>query len=149
MAREKVVLCWSGGKDSALALHRLQRDENCEVVALLTRATAKVADNVVCRTSSNNLLADMPDMSRGFVQGGTTPEEVIVTFTGTWPKPSSGTPAGAFILLEIDGGVKVDNIAAIAAAGAGTFVAGSAIFGARDYRATIGSMRAALASGAQ
>jgi ribulose-phosphate 3-epimerase len=55
---------------------------------------------------------------------------------------------GRSILLEIDGGVKVDNIAAIAAAGADTFVAGSAIFGAGDYRATIASMRAALACAA-
>ena len=52
---------------------------------------------------------------------------------------------GREILLEVDGGVKVDNIGAIAAAGADTFVAGSAIFGAADYRATIASMRAALA----
>jgi ribulose-phosphate 3-epimerase len=52
---------------------------------------------------------------------------------------------GRSILLEIDGGVKTENIAAIAAAGADTFVAGSAIFGAHDYRATIAAMRAALA----
>ena len=52
---------------------------------------------------------------------------------------------GRQILLEIDGGVKADNIAAIAEAGADTFVAGSAIFGAGDYRATIAAMRAALA----
>jgi len=52
---------------------------------------------------------------------------------------------GRPILLEVDGGVKVDNIAEIAAAGADTFVAGSAIFGATDYRATIAQMRAALA----
>ena len=52
---------------------------------------------------------------------------------------------GRPILLEIDGGVKVENIASIADAGADTFVAGSAIFGARDYRATISAMRAALA----
>ena len=52
---------------------------------------------------------------------------------------------GRPILLEIDGGVKTDNIAEIAAAGADTFVAGSAIFGAHDYRATIASMRATLA----
>ena len=52
---------------------------------------------------------------------------------------------GRPILLEIDGGVKVDNIAAIAKAGADTFVAGSAIFGAGDYKATIASMRAELA----
>ena len=52
---------------------------------------------------------------------------------------------GRRILLEVDGGVKVDNIAAAARAGADTFVAGSAIFGASDYRATIDAMRAELA----
>jgi ribulose-phosphate 3-epimerase len=55
---------------------------------------------------------------------------------------------GRQILLEVDGGVKVDNIASIAAAGADTFVAGSAIFGKPDYRATIAAMREALARGA-
>jgi ribulose-phosphate 3-epimerase len=53
--------------------------------------------------------------------------------------------SGRDIWLEVDGGVKVDNIAEIARAGADTFVAGSAIFGARDYKATIAAMRAALA----
>jgi len=53
---------------------------------------------------------------------------------------------GRQIMLEVDGGVKVDNIAEIGAAGADTFVAGSAIFGAADYRATISAMRAALAA---
>jgi ribulose-phosphate 3-epimerase len=53
--------------------------------------------------------------------------------------------SGRDIRLEIDGGVKVDNIGEIAAAGADTFVAGSAIFGADDYRATIDSMRAEIA----
>ncbi len=48
--------------------------------------------------------------------------------------------------LEIDGGVTVDNIAEIAAAGADTFVAGSAIFGSDDYKTTIDAMRAQLAS---
>jgi ribulose-phosphate 3-epimerase len=52
---------------------------------------------------------------------------------------------GRPILLEVDGGVKVDNIAEIARAGADTFVAGSAIFGTTDYAATIGAMRSALA----
>jgi ribulose-phosphate 3-epimerase len=50
---------------------------------------------------------------------------------------------GRAILLEVDGGVKIDNIGAIAAAGADTFVAGSAIFGTPDYKATIAAMRAA------
>ncbi|NLR74394.1 ribulose-phosphate 3-epimerase [Leeia aquatica] len=52
---------------------------------------------------------------------------------------------GRNIWLEIDGGVKIDNIAEIAAAGADTFVAGSAIYGTSDYRATIAAMRAELA----
>ncbi len=52
---------------------------------------------------------------------------------------------GRDIWLEVDGGVKADNIASIARAGADTFVAGSAIFGAKDYAAAIREMRARLA----
>ena len=51
---------------------------------------------------------------------------------------------GRDVWLEVDGGVKAGNIAEIAAAGADTFVAGSAIFGADDYAEAIGEMRAAL-----
>ena len=54
--------------------------------------------------------------------------------------------SGRDIRLEIDGGVKVDNIGAIAAAGADTFVAGSAIFGAKDYAATIAAMKGEIAA---
>jgi len=53
--------------------------------------------------------------------------------------------SGRDIWLEVDGGVKVDNIAEIARAGADTFVAGSAVFGSKDYKATIASMRGELA----
>jgi len=52
---------------------------------------------------------------------------------------------GREIWLEVDGGVKSDNIAEIAKAGADTFVAGSAIFGSKDYAATVREMRARLA----
>ncbi len=52
---------------------------------------------------------------------------------------------GAPIRLEIDGGVKVDNIGMIRAAGADTFVAGSAIFGAEDYQSVIAAMRGEIA----
>lgn len=52
---------------------------------------------------------------------------------------------GGEIWLQVDGGVKVDNIAEIAAAGADTFVAGSAVFGQPDYKAVIAAMRAELA----
>ncbi|WBY03845.1 ribulose-phosphate 3-epimerase [Ramlibacter tataouinensis] len=51
---------------------------------------------------------------------------------------------GKDIRLEVDGGIKTDNIARVAAAGADTFVAGSAIFGQPDYRAVIDAMRRAL-----
>ncbi|RXZ34051.1 ribulose-phosphate 3-epimerase [Oxalobacteraceae bacterium CAVE-383] len=54
--------------------------------------------------------------------------------------------SGRDIHLEVDGGVKVDNIAAAARAGADTFVAGSAIFGHPDYKAVIDAMRSELAS---
>jgi ribulose-phosphate 3-epimerase len=50
--------------------------------------------------------------------------------------------SGREVRLEVDGGVKVDNIGEISAAGADTFVAGSAIFGSADYRDTISRMRA-------
>ena len=53
--------------------------------------------------------------------------------------------SGRDVRLEVDGGVKVDNIEAVAAAGADTFVAGSAIFGAQNYRATISAMRERIA----
>jgi ribulose-phosphate 3-epimerase len=51
---------------------------------------------------------------------------------------------GRTIKLEIDGGIKIDNIAEVAQAGADTFVAGSAIFNTPDYAATIGAMREQL-----
>jgi ribulose-phosphate 3-epimerase len=54
--------------------------------------------------------------------------------------------SGREIRLEVDGGIKIDNIGEIAAAGADTFVAGSAIFGAKDYRDTIRAMRAEIAA---
>jgi len=54
--------------------------------------------------------------------------------------------SGRDIRLEIDGGVKVDNIGEIAAAGADTFVAGSAIFGSDDYAATIAAMKAEISA---
>lgn len=53
--------------------------------------------------------------------------------------------SGHKIRLEVDGGIKIDNIREVAAAGADTFVAGSAIFNTPDYRATVAAMRAELA----
>ena len=54
--------------------------------------------------------------------------------------------SGREIMLEVDGGIKVDNIAEVARAGADTFVAGSAIFSKPDYKATIDAMRKQLAA---
>ena len=54
--------------------------------------------------------------------------------------------SGRHIMLEVDGGIKIDNIAAAAKAGVDTFVAGSAIFSKPDYKAVIDSMRAELAT---
>jgi ribulose-phosphate 3-epimerase len=54
--------------------------------------------------------------------------------------------SGRAIRLEVDGGIKVDNIGRVAAAGADTFVAGSAIYGSKDYRATIAAMRREIAA---
>jgi ribulose-phosphate 3-epimerase len=57
--------------------------------------------------------------------------------------------SGRDIMLEVDGGIKVDNIAAAAQAGADTFVAGSAIFGQPDYKGVIDAMRTELAKTAR
>ena len=56
------------------------------------------------------------------------------------------TASGKDIRLEVDGGIKVDNIRRVADAGADTFVAGSAIFGKPDYKGVVGAMRMALAA---
>ena len=57
--------------------------------------------------------------------------------------------SGRDVRIEVDGGIKAENIAAVAAAGADTFVAGSAIFGSADYAATIAAMRRAVAGAAR
>ena len=75
-----------------------------------------------------------------------------VFIEGTLPKIAAVreriAASGREIRLEVDGGVKVDNVAAITRAGADTFVAGSAIFGSPDYAATIQRMREEIAKGA-
>ncbi|HYA59583.1 MAG TPA: ribulose-phosphate 3-epimerase [Burkholderiaceae bacterium] len=73
---------------------------------------------------------------QGFIPHALKKLKAARALIDTWHRESGKT-----ILLEIDGGVKVENIGQIAAAGADTFVAGSAIFGSKDYRATISAMR--------
>ena len=72
------------------------------VTAPVSKITAAVADDLICRTSDDNSVADMPGTFKSFVQGGDSPQSIVVTFVGSWAKPTSGNPAGAFIFLEID-----------------------------------------------
>jgi hypothetical protein len=69
----------------------------------VTEFTAMVADDVQCRTSNDNTVADMPGTALTFTREGTDTASVIVSFVGNWPNPSGGTANGAFIFLEIDG----------------------------------------------
>ncbi len=78
--------------------------------------------------------------------GQTFIPEALAKLKAVRQKIDASGRAPGDIWLEVDGGVKVDNIAEIARAGADTFVAGSAIFGTKDYQATIKSMRTALAA---
>jgi hypothetical protein len=87
---------------AVLALGALSACTSVTASGPVPHMTSIVADDVQCRTSSDNLVADMPGMTRAFAQGGGTAEPVVVDFVGSWPKPTSGTPAGAFIFLEID-----------------------------------------------
>lgn len=87
---------------AVLALGALSACTSVTASGPVPHMTSIVADDVQCRTSTDNLVADMPGMTRAFVQGGATAESVVVDFVGSWPKPTSGTPAGAFIFLEID-----------------------------------------------
>ena len=94
--------CMYGSILSVLALSTLSACASVTASGPVAHMTAVVADDVQCRTSADNLVADMPGMTSAFVQGGGTAEPVVVNFVGSWPKPTSGTPAGAFIFLEID-----------------------------------------------
>ena len=79
------------------------------------------------------------------VNPGFAGQQFIEAVTGKLAEARRRIDAGArAVRLEIDGGVKLDNIGRIARAGADTFVAGSAIFGAKDYAATIRALRAAI-----
>jgi ribulose-phosphate 3-epimerase len=118
------------------------RDAGCEAGLVLNPATGlDVLDHVMERLDILLLMSVNP----GFGGQSFIPETLAKLAAARQRIDAAGLP----IRLEIDGGVKVDNIGDIAAAGADTFVAGSAIFGSADYAATIAAMREAiqLASG--
>ena len=75
----------------------------CATSSPVTKTTSVVSDNKTCRTSSDNSVADMPDVIANFTVEGDEPTSVIVSFVGSWTKPTDSTAAGAFILLEVDG----------------------------------------------
>ena len=116
------------------------RDAGCEAGLVLNPATGlDVLDHVMERLDIVLLMSVNP----GFGGQSFIPEILAKLAAARQRIDAAGLP----IRLEIDGGVKVDNIGDIAAAGADTFVAGSAIFGSTDYAATIAAMREAIQSG--
>ncbi|MDZ7652021.1 MAG: ribulose-phosphate 3-epimerase [Burkholderiaceae bacterium] len=125
----------------------LIRDQGCQAGLVFNPATPLAwMDHVMDKLDIVLLMSVNP----GFGGQAFIPE-ALQKLAAARAKIDAWTKAtGKAILLEIDGGVKVDNIGRVAAAGADTFVAGSAIFGSKDYKATIEAMRReiALATGA-
>jgi len=121
----------------------LIRDHGCEAGLVLNPATSlNHLDHVMDRLDVVLLMSVNP----GFGGQSFIPETLNKLRTVRAKLDAYKERTGREIRLEVDGGVKIDNIAEIAAAGADTFVAGSAIFGKPDYKAVIDQMRAALAT---
>lgn len=121
---------------------QLIRDNGCKAGLVFNPATPlDVLDYVMDRIDLVLIMSVNP----GF--GGQSFIEGALRKTATVRKKLDAYKAqgGRDILLEVDGGIKADNIAKVAAAGADTFVAGSAIFGQPDYKAVVDAMRANLA----
>ena len=116
----------------------LIRDNGCKAGLVFNPATPlEYMDHVMDCLDIVLLMSVNPGFGgQGFIAEALNKLKAARSRIDAWTRAT-----GKEILLEIDGGVKVDNIGAIAAAGADTFVAGSAIFGSKDYRATIESMR--------
>jgi len=119
---------------------QLIRDSGCKAGLVFNPATSlDVLEHVMDRLDMVLIMSVNPGFGgQSFIPGALEKLRVVRRLIDA---------SGRDIRLEIDGGVKVDNIADIAAAGADTFVAGSAIFGAGDYRATIVAMREAIGRG--
>jgi ribulose-phosphate 3-epimerase len=120
----------------------LIRDQGCQAGLVFNPATPLAwMDHVMDKLDIVLLMSVNP----GFGGQAFIPE-ALKKLAAARAKIDAWTKAtGKAILLEIDGGVKVDNIGRIAAAGADTFVAGSAIFGSKDYKSTIEAMRREIA----
>ena len=120
----------------------LIKQAGCKAGLVLNPATSlSVLDHVMDKLDMVLLMSVNP----GFGGQSFIPETLNKTRLLRAKIDAHVAQGGQPILLEIDGGVKVDNIREIAAAGADTFVAGSAIFNAPDYKTVIEQMRAELA----
>ncbi len=121
----------------------LIRDAGCQAGLVLNPATSiSVLENVLERLDMVLLMSVNPGFGgQSFIPHTLEKIRQVRALLDAYEARS-----GRRIALEVDGGIKVDNIAEVAAAGADTFVAGSAIFGQPDYRAVIEIMRQELAS---
>jgi ribulose-phosphate 3-epimerase len=120
----------------------LIRDHGCKAGLVFNPATSlSYLDYVMDKVDLVLIMSVNP----GFGGQSFIPEALVKLRDARKRIDAYNEKTGREIHLEVDGGVKVDNIAEIAAAGADTFVAGSAIFGHHDYKTIIAEMRAELA----
>ncbi|MGI4816118.1 MAG: ribulose-phosphate 3-epimerase [Janthinobacterium lividum] len=121
----------------------LIRDHGCRAGLVFNPATSlNFLDHVMDRIDTILIMSVNP----GFGGQSFIPESLNKLREARLRIDAYTARTGHEIRLEVDGGVKPDNIGAIAAAGADTFVAGSAVFGAKDYRHVIAEMRDAIAA---
>ena len=120
----------------------LIKEYGCQAGLVLNPATpANILENVLDKLDMVLLMSVNP----GFGGQSFIPNTLVKVRKVREMLDEYDRRSGRYIALEVDGGVKTDNIAEIAAAGADTFVAGSAIFGKPDYKAVIDEMRQQLA----
>jgi len=120
----------------------LIRDHGCKAGLVFNPATSlSYLDYVMDKVDLVLIMSVNP----GFGGQSFIPEALVKLREARKRIDAYNEKTGREIHLEVDGGVKIENIAAIAAAGADTFVAGSAIFGHHDYKTVIAEMRAELA----
>ena len=121
---------------------QLIRDSGCKAGLVFNPATSlDVLDYVMDRIDLVLIMSVNPGFGgQSFIEGALRKTAIVRKKLDAYKAQS-----GRDILLEVDGGIKADNIARVAAAGADTFVAGSAIFGQPDYKAVVDAMRANLA----
>lgn len=120
----------------------LIKDLGCQAGLVLNPATSpQILEHVLERIDMVLLMSVNP----GFGGQSFIPQTLVKIRQVRQMLDQYAEESGRRIAIEVDGGIKTDNIAAVAAAGADTFVAGSAIFGQPDYQAVIAKMRAELA----